>query len=76
MPLLRTCGCSACTDSVLYGYESYHVPYTHVSLTGSTWISRRPHLQAWHKWRTCKALCFAGLGSGQHWTSDDCGPRL
>jgi hypothetical protein len=41
----RTWGCNACTESVEYGYESHHVPYTHVSLTGSTWMSRMPHLR-------------------------------
>ena len=38
----RYIGCSANTLRLEYGYESHHVPCTHVSFTGSSWIMRSP----------------------------------
>jgi hypothetical protein len=34
--------CSDLTERELYGYESHHIMFTEVSLTGSSWIKRMP----------------------------------
>ena len=34
--------CDDLTERELYGYESHHIMFTEVSLTGSSWIKRMP----------------------------------